>query len=82
MQHPSSRAARRFARNVHVRKRLFKLRHSSANPRQPLDPGFYAKWNLTCGALMCHAEKHFSARRRRREALKRDIERNIRDWQD
>ena len=40
--------------------------------------GRYAKWNLNCGCRMCHYEKYFKEKRKRREALKHlDA-----DWQD
>lgn len=31
----------------------------------------YSKWNGNCGSMLCHSGKYFSAKRKRREALKR-----------
>lgn len=45
-----------------------------------LRPGRYAKWNLGCDNVMCHAAKLFSERRKRRAALAQDIAQNIADW--
>jgi len=39
--------------------------------------GRYAKWNLGCGSRLCHADKYFGRKRKRREALKRAA----REWQ-
>jgi hypothetical protein len=82
MTHPSTRAARRFVRSVHVQKRISSIRHRQNFPSMLAQPGKYSKWNLSCGKLMCHADKHFTAKRRRRAALTRDILQNIRDWKE
>ena len=82
MKHPSSRFARRFMRQTHIQKRLFIIKYEWNAPLMLARPGRYAKWHLSCGNLMCHADKHFTEKRRRRAALARDIVQNIRDWQE
>jgi hypothetical protein len=82
MSHPSSRSERRFVRQVHIQKRVYILKYVWEAPRMLIQPGRYSKWHLSCGNLMCHADKFFSAKRRRRAALARDIIQNIKDWQE
>jgi hypothetical protein len=82
MTHPSSRSARRFVRQTHIQKRVFKIKCRSNTPGMLAQPGRYSKWNLGCDCLMCHADKYFTAKRRRRRALTQDIIRNIREWQE
>jgi hypothetical protein len=82
MGHPSSRSERRFVRTTHIQKRLHIIKHGWGRRTDGLQPGRYSKWHLSCGALMCHADKHFTAKRRRRVALSRDIVENIVTWQE
>lgn len=85
MRHPSNRAERRHQRARVIAKRSFVLQHIPASSwaiqqrKNPVVPGYspeageggrYAKWNLNCGSPMCHAEKYFKPKRKRREALK------------
>src|ERR1700690_210882 len=85
MRHPSTRAERRHHRARVIAKRCFVLQRIPASSwaiqqrSNPLVPGYssrpaeggrYAKWNLNCGSPMCHAEKYFKPKRKRREALK------------
>ena len=94
MGHPANRAERRHQRDRVVARRRFSLDYVPNNAwriqyrTNPLlrGPRFrvpvwgkYSKWNLSCGSLMCHAGKHFSARRKRREALKHAGEDDLRD---
>ena len=84
MGHPANRAERRRQRSRAIAKRRFQVEFVPNNPwrvqhrTNPLlgayhEPawGKFAKWNLSCGSLMCHADKHFGARRKRRLALAR-----------
>jgi len=81
MNHPSNRAERRHHRARVIARRRFVHNHvwnagsfdwqrqsdllySSFFADLPLW-GQYAKWNMNCGSTMCHAEKYFSAKRRR-----------------
>jgi hypothetical protein len=93
MNHPSNRAERRHHRARVIARRRFVFNYiwnsgsSNVGRRSnPLDRFFfadsphwgqYAKWNMNCGAAICHAEKYFSAKRQRREAHKRVV----RDWE-
>lgn len=96
MGHPANRAERRHQRARVIARRRFSLEWGPNNAwsvqrrtnsllhdarvRPPVW-GRYAKWNLSCGSLMCHAEKHFSGRRKRREALRRAGEEELCAWQ-
>jgi len=84
MGHPANRAERRHARARVIARRRFQIERVPNNAwrvqvrTNPLlgayhEPawGKFAKWNLSCGSLMCHADKHFGARRKRRQALQR-----------
>jgi len=82
MTHPLSRSERRFARRTHIQKRLYIVKYAWNAPRMLVQRGRYSKWHLSCGCLMCHVDKHFTEKRRRRAALARDIVQNIRDWQE
>jgi hypothetical protein len=50
--------------------------------RQPVEWGKYAKFNLNCGCRMCHHEKYFKEKRKRRRALDEAIQENLRAWQE
>lgn len=85
MSHPSTRAERRHQRARVIARRRFVYLHiwysriqERTNPldRSYLDGweprwGKYAKWNLGCGCKLCHEDKYFGPKRKRREALKR-----------
>ena len=70
--HPTNRAERRHQRNrviaIHRRKHLHHAR-TSPNAVEPAW-GRYAKWNMNCGATMCHAAKYFKNKAKRRRARK------------
>jgi hypothetical protein len=95
MGHPSNRAERRHQRARIVARRRFSVEsvpNNSSRTQYRTNPlvhrgtlsaqvwGKYAKWNLSCGSLMCHADKYFSARRQRREALRHAGEDELREW--
>lgn len=79
MKHPSNRAERRHERKRVIARRQFVDLHiwrsrESPEHRENLRRtemwGKYAKWNMNCGSIRCHELKYFSAKRRRRQALK------------
>lgn len=77
MKHPVSRAERR-----HERQRIITLRRA----RRVCIPNWgeqlwqkYAKWNGDCGSPLCHSGKYFTEKRRRREALKRDVREGLKE---
>jgi hypothetical protein len=87
MRHPRSIAERRQnRRTIMVRRRQTILRwYEPDSTLKPEDnPAWHRcdKWNLNCGSMFCHAGKYFSARRQRREGLKRDISGNVASWAD
>jgi len=97
MGHPANRAERRHQRSRIIAKRRISVERvpnnawsiqRRTNPLiegsrlSPNHWGKFAKWNLSCGSLMCHADKHFSARRKRREALRRAGDEEPRVWPD
>jgi hypothetical protein len=45
--------------------------NGSAHPWDSQNWAMYSKWNGNCGSMLCHCEKYFSYKRKRREALKR-----------
>jgi hypothetical protein len=76
MNHPSNRAERRHHRDRVVARRRFVYLHIWGMSKCDDDFsewGRYAKWNLNCGCRMCQGDKYFGMRRKRREALKRDV---------
>lgn len=74
--HPTNRAERRHQRNrviaIHRRKHLINSRSYLYRVEHFGEPdwGYYAKWNMNCGATMCHAAKYFKNKARRRRARK------------
>jgi hypothetical protein len=93
--HPANRAERRHERLCAIAKHrssLEQVPNSSwriQHRTNPILPGYgntppawgkYAKWNLSCGSLLCHADKHFGARRKRREALKHAGQDDLYEW--
>ena len=89
MRHPLSLAERRHNRVVIMARRRKTIR-SGYFPDdllqgwKPQDNSAWNrcdKWNLNCGSTLCHSGKYFSARRQRREQLKRDITDNLRGWE-
>jgi len=89
MRHPHSLAQRRHNRVVIMTRRRKTIRHwySPDDLREGWKPENNSawhscdKWNLNCGSMLCHSGKYFSARRQRREQLKRDIIDNPRAWE-
>ncbi len=73
--HPTNRAERRHHRNrvmaIHRRKHLIRpdYLHTVEHCGEPVW-GRYAKWNMNCGATMCHAAKYFKNKAKRRRARK------------
>jgi hypothetical protein len=66
-----NRAERRARRANVISRRQLIYTHIMASGNQALsEPGKFAKFNLNCGCLMCHFDKHFGDRRKRRELLK------------
>jgi hypothetical protein len=88
MRHPHSLAQRRHNRVVIMSRRRKTIRswYSPDDLRdgwKPQDNSAWHscdKWNLNCGSTLCHSGKYFSARRQRRERLKRDVTDNLRAW--
>jgi len=74
MKHPSNRAERRHERERVIAARKFVWTNIwqaiKNNPDWAPAWGRYAKWNMNCGCMRCHSEKYFSAKRKRRDALK------------
>src|SRR5580704_14139835 len=72
--HPTNRAERRHHRNrviaIHRRKHLIRSRSYFERIQHCGEPvwGHYAKWNMNCGATMCHAAKYFKNKAKRRSA--------------
>lgn len=64
-----TRAERRFRRECAIAKRLF-VWHNVWKMPHKIEGGVYAKFNMNCGCTLCHAEKYFKYKRKRREALK------------
>lgn len=87
MRHPRSIAERRHNRlTIMARRRRTILRwYEPDSTLKPEDnPAWFRcdKWNLNCGSMLCHADKYFSARRQRRDELKRNISDNCASWAD
>lgn len=86
MRHPRSRSQRRHQRERVMANRRFRWlvvwreERWSWNRQWTPDWGRYAKWNMNCGCMMCHAGKYFKEKRKRREALKRDAKEQ--EWQE
>ena len=85
MRHPRSIAERRHnRRTIVMRRRKTILRWYL--PESRLRPEDNSAWyrcdksNLNCGYMLCHSGKYFSARRQRRDQLKRDIAENLAGW--
>lgn len=57
---------------IHRRKHLINSRSYLAAVAHCGEPvwGHYAKWNMNCGATMCHAAKYFKNKAKRRRARK------------
>jgi len=77
MKHPRSRSERRHQRERALANRRFRWLYIWRSGRWSRtgtpDWGRYAKWNMGCGCMMCHSGKYFKEKRKRREALKRDV---------
>jgi hypothetical protein len=77
MKHPTNRSERRHERNRIIAWRRFISQHiwrsrflgSGFGDDEFNTWGKYAKFNLGCGCIGCHAGKYFSDRRKRRDAL-------------
>lgn len=94
MKHPCNRAERRAVRDGKIDRRKYIatciwrdydiVPHEGTpqNWYQPKEWGRFAKFNLNCGCMMCHSEKYFKHKRKRREALKQSISYNIREWDE
>lgn len=82
--HPTTRAERRYQRERVIARRKFIHDHIWCRFGEQVhtDPdvnlwsyppftefGRYAKFNLGCGSPMCHMEKYFKYKRKRRRAL-------------
>lgn len=77
MNHPTNRAERRNERKRIIAKRRFIYdyvwRSQRWNKERFSNWGKFAKWNMNCGCTLCHYEKYFKEKRKRREKLKHDI---------
>ena len=81
MKHPKQRAERRSVRRGWIARRRYIIEHvwRDRGWRKP-KWGMYAKWNLNCGCMMCHCNKYFKEKRKRRRALDQAITLNLRSW--
>ncbi len=82
MRHPRSIAERRHNRRIVIerrRKTILRWYVPDSRLRPEDNSAWYRcdKSNLNCGSMLCHSGKYFSARRQRRERLKRDIAENL-----
>jgi hypothetical protein len=66
-----NRSERRAQRARVIARRRFIYTHVWNNRSDLPCFGRFAKFNLNCGCLMCHYDKYFSDRRKRRDQLKR-----------
>jgi len=86
MRHPRSMAQRRHNRRTVIVRRRRTILHWYS-PDSQFRPEDNSAWhrcnksNLNCGSVLCHAGKYFSARRQRRDQLKRDIAEDLANWQ-
>jgi len=86
MRHPRSMAQRRHNRRTVIVRRRRTILHWYS-PDSQFRPEDNSAWhrcdksNLNCGSMLCHAGKYFSARRQRRDQLKRDIAEDLANWQ-
>ena len=72
LKHPKNRSERRHERERIIERRKFiidAIWHALPH-RQFEEEGRLAKYNLGCGCKMCHFAKYFSAKNKRRVALK------------
>jgi len=85
MRHPRTLAERRHNRQTIIARRrrtifIWYTFHPNELPERNSAWFRCAKWNLNCGCKLCHSEKYNSARRKRREQLRRDIGDNLVSW--
>jgi hypothetical protein len=85
MRHPRSIAERRQNRRTIMARRREIIRNWYApdGNTKPEDNRAWTlcnKWNLNCGCMLCHLEKYYSARRQRRNRLKKDILDSLAAW--
>ena len=85
MRHPRSIAERRHNRRIVIvrrRKTILRYYPPESRFRGEDNSAWYRcdKSNLNCGSMLCHSAKYFSARRQRRDQLKRDIAENLARW--
>ena len=85
MRHPRSMAQRRHNRRTVIVRRRRTILHWYS-PDSQFRPEDNSAWhrcdksNLNCGSMLCHSGKYFSARRQRRDQLKRDIAEDLANW--
>ena len=72
MKHPKNRSERRHERERIISKRKFIIDKvwQSLPHLQHEESGRLAKYNLGCGCKICHYSKYYSAKNKRRKALK------------
>jgi len=71
MNHPRTRAERRHQRQRIINYRKFIRVNGCSYPWPDQIWSQYAKWNGGCGCMLCHSDKYFGHKRKRRNALKK-----------
>ena len=69
MYHPRSRCERRFVRFCWIMRRRFIVKAIWRVKHWEREWGYLSKWNLNCGCRMCHCNKYYGDKRKRRRNL-------------